>query len=112
MTGRVPSCSPSVWVPTKFQHSKHTPLYAYPLSDGLGANISPCIGRSFSAESWSGKGMLMRACPSGWVLSILLGALDFTRHPSKTVRLHLFGILRDAWQLQPSLQVCALPRIL
>ena len=42
----------------------------------------------------------------GWVLSILLEASDFTRHPSKTVRLHLFSILRDAWQLRPSLQVC------
>ena len=42
---------------------------------------------------------------AGWVLDILLGAVDFTRCPSKTVRQHLFGILRDAWQLRPSLQV-------
>ena len=41
----------------------------------------------------------------GWVLDILLGAVDFTRCPSKTVRRSLFGILRDAWQLRPSLQV-------
>ena len=42
---------------------------------------------------------------AGWVLDILLGTVDFTRCPSKTVRGSLFGILRDAWQLRPSLQV-------
>ena len=45
----------------------------------------------------------------GWALDILLGAVDFTRCPSKTVRRCLFGILRDVWQLQPSLQVSAQP---
>ena len=52
--------------------------------------------------------MLKLALHPGWVLSILLEASDFTRHPSKTVRLHLFSILRDAWQLRPSLQVRAI----
>ena len=46
---------------------------------------------------------------AGWVLDILLGAVDFTRSPSKTVRLCLFSILRDAWQLRPSLQVSTHP---
>ena len=46
---------------------------------------------------------------AGWVLDILLGAVDCTRCPSKTVRQCLFGILRDAWQLRPSLQVSSHP---
>ena len=46
---------------------------------------------------------------AGWVLDILLGASDFMRHPSKSVRLHMFVILRDAWQLRQSLQVSIAP---
>lgn len=46
---------------------------------------------------------------AGWVLDILLGSSDFKRHLSKAVRLHLFAILRDAWQLRQSLQVSIAP---
>ncbi len=38
-------------------------------------------------------------------MELVLTAADFTQHPSKTLRLHFFTVLRDAWQIRPAMHV-------